>query len=97
MPDAPMRFFACIRLSRRAQMSAPRKMLVTAMTKKSRGSAATIRSLLGACVLAILLSGCAGVYYVDTNHTPESGYNTYYGPDYYPYYPWYAYYGGAYY
>ncbi len=72
-------------------------MLVTAMTKKSRASVATIRSLLGACVFAILLSGCADVYYVDTNHTPESRYNTYYGPDYYPYYPWYAYYGGAYY
>ena len=72
-------------------------MLVTAMTKKSGASVATIRSLLGACVFAILLSGCADVYYVDTNHTLESRYNTYYGPDYYPYYPWYAYYGGAYY
>jgi hypothetical protein len=72
-------------------------MLVTARTKKSRTSVATIRSLLSACVFAILLSGCADVYYVGTNHTPESRYNTYYGPDYYPYYPWYAYYGGAYY
>jgi len=44
-----------------------------------------------------LLSGCADVYYVDSNRTPEAPYNTYYGPDYYPYYPWDSYYGGAYY
>jgi hypothetical protein len=46
---------------------------------------------------ALLLTGCADAYYVDTNHTPEARYNTYYGPYYYPYYPWYSYYGGAYY
>ena len=72
-------------------------MLVTAITKKCRASVATILSLLAAGAFAILLSGCADLYYVDTNHTPESRYNTYYGPDYYPYYPWHAYYGGAYY
>ncbi len=37
------------------------------------------------------------MYFVDTHHTPEARYNTYYGPDYYPYYPYYSYYGGAYY
>jgi hypothetical protein len=72
-------------------------MLATPMTKKCRASLATIVSLLVACVFAILLSGCADMYYVDRNHTPESPYNTDYGPDYYPYYPWYGYYGGAYY
>jgi hypothetical protein len=37
------------------------------------------------------------MYSVETNHTPESRYDIYYGPDYYPYYPYYSYYGGAYY
>ena len=77
-------------------MTAP-KMVATAMTKKCRASVATILSLLGAGAFAILLSGCADMYYVDTNHMPEAPYNIYYGPDYYPYYPWYGYYGGAYY
>ncbi len=77
-------------------MSAP-KVLVTATTKKRRDIAAAIVSLLYSVVFAFLLSGCADVYYVDSNRTPEAPYNTYYGRDYYPYYPWDGYYGGAYY
>ena len=73
------------------------KALVTAMTEKRRDSTAAIVSLLYAALVAFLLSGCADVYYVDSNRTPEAPYNTYYGPDYYPYYPWDSYYGGAYY
>lgn len=48
---------------------------------------------------ALLLGGCADVYYADVNtyRAPEARYDTYYAPDYYPYSPWYAYYGGAYY
>jgi len=72
------------------------KALVTATIKKRRG-AMTIVSLVYAALFAFLLSGCADVYYVDSNRTPEARYNTYYAPDYYPYYPWYSYYGGAYY
>jgi hypothetical protein len=75
-------------------MTAP-KLLVTAMTKKCGSLVATIRLLLCVGVFAILLSGCAE--YTETNHTPESPYDIYYGPDYYPYYPYYSYYGGAYY
>ena len=75
-------------------MTAP-KLLYT-MIKKRRG-AVTIVSLLYAAIFAFLLSGCADMYYVDSNRTPEAPYNTDYGPDYYPYYPWYSYYGGAYY
>jgi hypothetical protein len=54
-------------------------------------------SLLCAGVFALSLGGCAEAYYTETNHMPESRYDTYYAPDYYPYYPWYSYYGGAYY
>jgi hypothetical protein len=47
---------------------------------------------------ALLLGGCADVYYANNGfRSPEAKYNTYYAPDYYPYYPWDAYYGGAYY
>ena len=46
--------------------------------------------------VALLLGGCAE-YYGTATPPPESRYNTYYGPYYYPYYPWYGYYGGAYY
>ena len=55
--------------------------------------------MLGSVVFALLISGCADMYYADTsvNRTPEARYNTYYAPDYYPYYPWDSYYGGAYY
>jgi uncharacterized protein YceK len=55
--------------------------------------------LLAALFSALLISGCANVYYADinVNRAPEARYNTYYGPYYYPYYPWYGYYGGAYY
>ena len=54
--------------------------------------------MLGSVVFALLISGCADMYYADTraNRTPEARYNTYYAPDYYPYYPWDSYYGGAY-
>ena len=58
---------------------------------------ATILSLLCAGLFALSLGGCAEAYYTETNYTPESRYNTYYGPDYYPYYAYYSYYGGAYY
>lgn len=56
-----------------------------------------ILSLLFAAAFALSLIGCAGTYYPATSYAPESRYNTYYGPDYYPYYPYYGYYGGAYY
>jgi len=58
----------------------------------------TTLSLLCAGLLTLLFSGCAETYNAGTYYSaPESRYNTYYGPYYYPYYPWYAYYGGAYY
>jgi len=58
----------------------------------------TILSLLCAGLLALSVSGCADTYYAETYYTPgpESRYDTYHAPNYYPYYPWYAYYGGAY-
>jgi hypothetical protein len=71
---------------------------VTATIKKRRDTIAIVW-LVYAALFAFLLSGCADVYYVNTNgnRTPEARYNTYYAPDYYPYYPWCSYYGGAYY
>jgi len=57
----------------------------------------TMLSLLCAGLFALSLSGCADAYYTYTTPGPESRYNTYYAPYYYPYYPWYSYYGGAYY
>ena len=71
---------------------------MTAKIKKPRQLLAVL-SLLGSIVFAPLISGCADVYYADTNasRTTEARYNTYYAPYYYPYYPWYSYYGGAYY
>jgi hypothetical protein len=70
---------------------------VTAKRKKSR-YVVTIFSLIGLVAFAFLVGGCADVYYAsDGSRSPESKYNTYYAPDYYPYYPWDAYYGGAYY
>ena len=57
----------------------------------------TVLSLLCAGFLGLSFGGCAGTYYAEGSATPESRFNTYYGPYYYPYYPWYAYYGGAYY
>jgi hypothetical protein len=67
--------------------------------KKRWQAIAAVFSLLGSLLFAVLVSGCADVYYVEANttRTPEARYNTYYAPDYYPYYPWYSYYGGAYY
>jgi hypothetical protein len=75
-------------------------MLVTAIREKCRRAPAATQSLL--CVVALfalLASGCADAYYanMNANRTPVSRYDTYYGPDYYPYYPWDGYYGGAYY
>jgi hypothetical protein len=76
-------------------MSAPKRM--TAIRKKSRHLVTTF-SLVGAGAFALLISGCADVYYANNGiRSPEARYNTYYAPDYYPYYPWYSYYGGAYY
>ena len=63
---------------------------------KSRTLRITL-SLVCAGVFALSLGGCAETYYAESYPTPESRYNTYYGPDYYPYYPWYSYYVGAYY
>jgi hypothetical protein len=54
-------------------------------------------SLLCAGLFSLSLGGCANGNYAETYSTPESRYNTYYAPDYYPYYPYYSYYGGAYY
>ena len=70
-----------------------------AMLKERQHIVVAIFSLGCAAAFALLISGCADVYYADTggNRTPEARYNTYYAPYYYPYYPWYAYYGGAYY
>ena len=71
-------------------------MKTSAVTNRSR-AAQILLSLLCAGFLGLSLVGCAGTYYPEASGTPESRYNTYYGPYYYPYYPWYAYYGGAYY
>ena len=69
-----------------------------AAKQKNNRHVATIFSLVGAVTFAFLLGGCADVHYADTRiHPPEARYNTYYGPDYYPYFPWDGYYGGAYY
>ena len=38
-------------------------------------------SLLCAGLIALSLSGCADTYYAETYYTPESRYDTYYGPD----------------
>jgi hypothetical protein len=70
---------------------------VKATTNKRRNLAATILSLFCAGLFALLFSGCAEMDYTENHNTPESRYDIYYGPDYYPYYPWYSYYGGAYY
>jgi hypothetical protein len=96
LPDAPMRLIFCLHLLEPLRSNERPKALVIAITKKRRDSAAVIVSLY-AVLFAFLLSGCADMYYVDSNRTPEAPYNTYYGPDYYPYYPWDSYYGGAYY
>ncbi|HEY2143133.1 MAG TPA: hypothetical protein VGH06_02170 [Candidatus Udaeobacter sp.] len=67
------------------------------ITKRYRDVASPILSLVCAGLFAFSLGGCAEGYYTEANPTPESRYNTYHAPDYYPYYPWYSYYGGAYY
>ena len=86
----------CLHLLEPLRSNERPKTLVTATIKKRRDTIAIV-SLVCAALFAFLLSGCADVYYVDSNRTPEARYNTYYAPDYYPYYPWYSYYGGAYY
>ena len=74
-----------------------RRFLVRAAAKTSRNVAATILLLVCAGVFALSLGGCAEAYYSESYPTPESRYDTYYAPGYYPYYPYYSYYGGAYY
>jgi hypothetical protein len=70
---------------------------VTAKRKNSR-HVIKIFSLVGAVTFALLLGGCADIYYANNGiPSPEARYNTYYAPHYYPYFPWDAYYGGAYY
>ena len=70
---------------------------MTAKRKKTR-HVVTIFSLVVAVAFALLLGGCADAYYANNRiRSPKARYNTYYGPDYYPYYPWDGYYGGAYY
>ena len=73
------------------------KLVMRSVIEKRRDVLIAILLVLCAGLSTLSLSGCAGTYYVEANHTPESRYNTYYAPDYYPYYPWYSYYGGAYY
>jgi hypothetical protein len=91
-----MRSIFCLHLLEPLRSNERPKALVTATIKKRR-DAITIVSLVYAALFAFLLSGCADMYYVKTNHTPESRYDIYYGPEYYPYYPYDGYYGGAYY
>ena len=76
-------------------MSLNERMKTSAITNTSR-AVQTVLSLLCVGLLGFSLGGCAGTYYAEASATPESRFNTYYGPYYYPYYPWYAYYGGAY-
>ena len=73
------------------------KLVMRSVIEKRRDVLVAILLVLCAGLSTLSLSGCAGTYNVEANHTPESRYNTYYAPDYYPYYPWYSYYGGAYY
>ena len=72
-----------------------KELSVRVTTNMPREAAATMFSLLCASVFAVSVGGCAEDYPAAT-YTPESRYNNYYGPDYYPYYPYYSYYGGAY-
>jgi len=74
-----------------------RRFLMTTTTNTRRRATATLLSLLCAGLFALSLGGCAEAYYADAYYTPDDGYRTYYGPDYYPYYPYYSYYGGTYY
>ena len=73
------------------------KVLMRPIANTRRNLAAAALSLVCAGLFALSLGGCANGYYAETRYGPESRYNIYYGPDYYPYYPWYSYYGGAYY
>jgi len=67
-----------------------------AKTRKIPRAVSLMSALVYAGLLALSVGGCAGTYYSQTA-APESRYNTYHAPYYYPYYPWYSYYGGAYY
>ena len=58
---------------------------MTTTTNTSRRATATLLSLLCAGLFALSLGGCAEAYYADAYYTPDYGYKTYYGPDYYPY------------
>jgi len=69
------------------------KTSATGITNTSR-AIPTGLTLLCAGLFALSLGGCADTY---SYSAPETRYNTYHGPYYYPYYPWYSYYGGAYY
>ena len=91
-----MRFYFLLAFAKGVS-SNERPKRVTAKRKKCR-DVVTIFSLVGAVAFALLLGGCADVYYAHNGiRSPEARYDTYYAPDYYPYYPWDAYYGGAYY
>jgi hypothetical protein len=89
--------FAVVARQGKVQNLMNRRFLMTTTTKTSRHATATLLSLLCAGLFALSLGGCAEAYYIDAYYTPDDGYKTYYGPDYYPYYPYYSYYGGAYY
>jgi hypothetical protein len=69
----------------------------TIMMNAGRRATETLLPLLCAGLFALSLGGCAEAYYTYDYYTPDYGYRTYYGPDYYPYYPYYSYYGGVYY
>ena len=67
-----------------------------AETGKIFRAGSALFSIAFAVLLLCCVAGCAGTYYSQTA-APESRFNTYHAPYYYPYYPWYSYYGGAYY
>jgi hypothetical protein len=70
------------------------------VTNTRRDLVRTMLSLVCAGLFALSLSGCAeeaDIYSREYRDTPEYRYNTYYGPDYYPYFPYDSYYGGGYY
>ena len=58
-------------------------MKTSAITNTPR-AVQTVLSLLCAGFLGLSLGGCAGTYYAEGSATPESRFNTYYGPYYYP-------------
>ena len=54
-------------------------------TNTRHHATATLLSLLCVGLFALSLGGCAEAYYTGAYYTPDDGYRTYYGPDYYPY------------